>query len=343
MKKINIGIVGCGRISKKHIESILFNHNKFNLISICDIDNSKLLSADVNANVNKYISLEEMINNENLDVISICTPSGLHAEQTILAARKNINVVTEKPMATKYNDALNMIKESEINGIKLFVVKQNRYNKTLVELKKAIDENRFGKIKMININVFWNRDQKYYDQDEWRGTWEMDGGALMNQASHYVDLLTWMNGPIQSLHAISKTSLNIEAEDSIVLNINFKNNSLGSMSVSMLAFNKNFEGSLTVIGEKGLVKIGGVAVNKIEHWEFADKKNIDYKIDDISYETDSVYGKGHFKYYSDLADNLNGIKNEISDGYEGIKSMQTIVAAYISAADEKIITLPLEK
>ena len=341
MKKINIGIVGCGRISHKHIESIIFNKDKFNLVSICDSDEKKLINANVKSDVVKYLLLEEMLKHEKLDVVSICTPSGYHAEHAILISNYNINVLTEKPMATNFNDALNMIEACKINNVKLYVVKQNRYNQTLIELKNAISKNRFGKIRMISINVFWNRDQEYYDQDSWRGTWELDGGALMNQASHYVDLLTWLNGPIKSVNAIGSTSLKIEAEDSIVLNVKFNNKAIGSMSVSMLAFKKNFEGSITVLGEKGLVKIGGVAVNKIEYWEFSKKEQIDEKIMSASYEVDSIYGKGHFKYYSELAKSINNECSSISDGHEGIKSLETIIAAYKSAKENKTIYLPL--
>ena len=341
MKKINIGIVGCGRISNKHIESILHNDDKFNLISVCDSDEKKLTNVNVKSNVVKYLSLEEMLKNEKLDVVSICTPSGYHSEHATLISSYNINVLTEKPMATNYNDALNMIEACKVNNVKLYVVKQNRYNQTLIELKNAINQNRFGKIKMISINVFWNRDQEYYDQDSWRGTWKLDGGALMNQASHYVDLLTWLNGPIKSVNAMSSTSLKIEAEDSIVLNVKFNDSAIGSMSVSMLAFKKNFEGSITVLGEKGLVKIGGVAVNKIDYWEFSKKELIDEKIMSASYEVDSIYGKGHFKYYSELAKSINNEYSSISDGQEGIKSLETIIAAYKSAKENKTIYLPL--
>ena len=343
MKKFNIGIVGCGRISKKHIESIKYNENKFNLVALCDIDQKKLNSEDTVENIKKYLSLEEMLKNEDLDVVSICTPSGYHSEHAKLISKYNINVVTEKPMATNYNDALNMINYCKNKNVKLYVVKQNRYNQTLIELKNAIDNNRFGKIKMISINVFWNRTQEYYDQDSWRGTWKLDGGALMNQASHYVDLMTWLNGKIKSVSAIDSTSLKIEAEDTIALNMKFDNLAVGSMSVSMHAFKKNFEGSITVIGEKGLVKIGGVAVNKVEHWEFLDRDPIDDKIMNKSYDVDSIYGKGHFIYYKELAKSLNNEVSSIPSGQDGITSLEVIIAAYQSAKSNKLIFLPISE
>ncbi len=342
MHRLKIGLIGCGRISKKHFEAISLHSSKFELVAVCDNDNLKLSQLEIDGNLNKYISLDEMLKNENLDIVTICSPSGYHSEHAIMCAKKGINVVTEKPMATKYEDALNMVNICKENKVKLFVVKQNRYNQTLVELKKAIDDKRFGDIKLVTTNVFWHRDQSYYDQADWRGTLELDGGALMNQASHYVDLLSWFFGSVKSVNAISSKSLKIEAEDTIVLNIEFQNGAIGTMNVSMLAYDKNFEGSITILGEKGLVRVGGLAVNKIEHWQFEDYLPNDKIIMDANYNIDNIYGKGHSKFYEQMYEAMNNKNVEITYGEHGLKSLEIILAAYKSVEFKKTIDLPIK-
>ena len=217
--------------------------------------------------------MTEMLRKEDLDVVTICTPSGLHAQQTILAAEYGVNVICEKPMATRYMDGVNMVKACDKANIRLFVVKQNRLNPTLRLLKRAVKEGRFGSIKLVQLNVFWTRPQSYYDHGMgWRGTWEFDGGAFMNQASHYVDLVEWLIGPVEKVQAMTNTTRAIEAEDTGVLNLRWRNGALGSMAVTMLTYPQNLEGSITILGEKGTVRVGGVAVNEIQTWNFSDKK-----------------------------------------------------------------------
>ena len=191
---------------------------------------------------------------------------------------------------------MRMVKACDDAGVRLFVVKQNRTNLTLQLLKRAIEEKRFGKIHMVHLNVFWTRPQEYYDEAEWRGTLELDGGAFMNQASHYVDLLDWLIGPIDKVQAMMSTTRDIEVEDTGVLNIRWINGTLGSMSVTMLTYRKNLEGSITILGEKGTVRVGGLAVNNIEHWEFDDTKDYDEEIKEANYQTTSVYGFGPVSY-----------------------------------------------
>jgi len=284
-----------------------------------------------------------MLKNEAVDVISICTPSGLHPEQTIMAAKHGVHVMTEKPMATRWQDGLNMVRACDNAGVRLFVVKQNRRNTTLQLLKRTIQEKRFGRIHMVHLNVFWTRPQEYYDSAKWRGTWELDGGAFMNQASHYVDLIDWLIGPVASVQAMTGTlGRDIEVEDTGVMNIKWRSGALGSMSVTMLTYPKNYEGSITIIGEKGTVRIGGVAVNDIQHWEFADEREYDQQIKDANYETTSVYGFGHPLYYKNVIDVLRGGSEPETDGREGLKSLEVLIAAYLSARDGKTISLPLE-
>lgn len=341
-RKIRIAIVGCGRISKNHFGSIEENQDNIELVSICDNQQLVLSEFEVTYNVKGYVNLSDMLENEKLDLVAICTPSGLHAAQTELCAMHGVNVMTEKPMATTWSDGIKMLKVCEEAGVRLFVIKQNRKNSTLQLLKRAVKENRFGKIHMVNLNVFWTRPQAYYDQATWRGTWKMDGGAFMNQASHYVDLLEWIIGPIDKIQAMMSTSLDIEVEDTGVLNIKWHNGALGSMSVTMLTYPKNLEGSITILGEKGTVRIGGVAVNDIQHWEFDQFKDYDNEVKEANYQTSSIYGFGHPLYYNNVIEVLRGNAEPETDGREGLKTLEILVAAYLSAKDGKTISLPLE-
>jgi UDP-N-acetyl-2-amino-2-deoxyglucuronate dehydrogenase len=283
-----------------------------------------------------------MLESEDIDIVALCTPSGIHACQTQVAASYGVHVMTEKPMATRWQDGVSMVKACDNAGVYLFVVKQNRRNSTLQLLKRAVEEKRFGKINMVHLNVFWTRPQEYYDQAKWRGTWEFDGGAFMNQASHYVDLLDWLIGPVDKVQAFMSTTRDIEVEDTGVLNVRWRNGALGSMSVTMLTYPKNLEGSVTILGEKGTVRVGGVAVNDIQHWEFEDEKDYDQQIKDANYETTSVYGFGHPLYYKNVIDVMRGECEPETDGREGLKSLEVLIAAYLSARDGQTISLPLE-
>jgi UDP-N-acetyl-2-amino-2-deoxyglucuronate dehydrogenase len=342
MKKIRIAVVGCGRISKNHFDSIETHQNNIELVSLCDTNKKTLLKHKEKFGTKGYTDLEEMLINESLDIVAICTPSGIHSNQAILCAKYGVNVMTEKPMATRWDDGLSMVKACDDAGVRLFVVKQNRFNDTLKILKRAIVENRFGKINMVHINVFWTRPQQYYDQAKWRGTWEFDGGAFMNQASHYVDLLDWLIGPIEKIQAMTSTNRDIEVEDTGVMNIKWRKGTLGSMSVTMLTYPKNLEGSITILGENGTVRVGGVAVNDIQHWEFDKPKDYDKTVSDASYKTSSVYGLGHPLYYENIIKVLNGKIEPETDGREGLKSLEVLIAAYLSARDGKTVSLPIE-
>jgi len=341
-RKIRIAVVGCGRISKNHFSSIDKHSESFELVSFCDSDKGVIKQHEQQYQVTGYQKLELMLENEDLDLVSICTPSGVHADQVILAAKYGVNVMTEKPMATRWNDGLRMVKACDDAGVRLFVVKQNRRNSTLQLLKRAVDEKRFGKINMVHLNVFWTRPQEYYDQAAWRGTWEFDGGAFMNQASHYVDLLDWLIGPVEKIQAMMSTTLDIEVEDTGILNVRWRNGTLGSMSVTMLTYPKNLEGSITILGDKGSVRVGGVAVNEIQHWEFEDQQEYDQQIKGANYETTSVYGFGHPIYFKNVIDVMRGECEPETDGREGLKSLEVLVAAYMSARDGRTISLPLE-
>jgi UDP-N-acetyl-2-amino-2-deoxyglucuronate dehydrogenase len=283
-----------------------------------------------------------MLAESKADCVVLSTPSGLHPSQATEAARARFHVVTEKPMATRWHDGLGMVRACDEAGVYLFVVKQNRHNTTLQLLKRAVDMGRFGRIYMINVNVFWTRPQSYYDSAPWRGTWEFDGGAFMNQASHYVDLLDWIGGPVESVVAYTGTlARNIEVEDTGVASLKWRSGALGSISVTMLAYPRNLEGSITVLGERGSVRVGGVAVNEIQHWEFESSDPMDQQVEGASYHPASVYGLGHGVYYDNVITTLCGQARPETDGREGLKSLELLIALYISARDGKRVSLPL--
>jgi UDP-N-acetyl-2-amino-2-deoxyglucuronate dehydrogenase len=342
-RKIRVGLVGCGRISRNHFLSFEKHAQDIELVAVCDVDSSALEQQVAERAVRGYLRMEEMLKVETLDLVVLCTPSGLHPEQAVLAAQHGVNVVTEKPMATRWNDGVRMVRACDDAGVRLFVVKQNRRNTTLQLLKRAVSQKRFGKIHLVQLNVFWTRPQSYYDQGNgWRGTWEFDGGAFMNQASHYVDLLEWLVGPVEKVQAMSSTTRDIEVEDTGVWNVRWRNGALGSMSVTMLTYPKNMEGSITILGENGTVRVGGVAVNNIEVWEFADPKDYDTQVRDASYQTTSVYGHGHPLYYRNVVEVMRGQAEPETDGREGLKSLELLIAAYLAARDGRTVSLPLE-
>jgi len=342
-RKIRIAVVGCGRIAKNHFGSIETYPEDFELVSVCDNNQAALTLASDTYKVTGYLSLTDMLEKEQLDAISICTPSGIHPDQAEEIAQAGVHVISEKPMATRWSDGVRMVKACDNAGVRLFVVKQNRRNTTLQLLKRAVEEKRFGKIYMVNLNVFWTRPQEYYDQAKWRGTWELDGGAFMNQASHYVDLVEWLIGPVDKIQAMMGTlERDIEVEDTGVLNIKWRSGAMGSMNVTMLTYPKNYEGSITILGEKGTVRVGGLAVNEIQDWQFADTQDYDAEIQNANYETTSVYGFGHPLYYKNVIDVLRGEAEPETDGREGLKSLEVLIAAYLSARDGNTVSLPLE-
>jgi UDP-N-acetyl-2-amino-2-deoxyglucuronate dehydrogenase len=342
-RKIRFALAGCGRISKNHFEALEAHAKDVEIVGVCDIDNKALEEAASITHANPYTKLSDMLLHCNADIVTLTTPSGFHAEQAIEVAQSGRHVITEKPMATKWYDGLRMVKACDDAGVQLFVVKQNRFNPPLQHLKKAITENRFGKIYMVTINVFWTRPQSYYDSATWRGTKDLDGGAFMNQASHYIDLLTWLIGPVESIQAYTGTlARKIEVEDTGVMNVKWHSGTLGSVNVTMLTYPKNIEGSITILGEHGTVRIGGVAVNEIQMWDFATKKPEDETILQTNYTPVNVYGSGHKLYYENVIQVLRGDAAPLTDGREGLKSLEILCAAYQSAGEDRRIPLPMD-
>lgn len=342
-RKIRFALVGCGRIAQNHFAALKQHADHAELVGVCDINPGALEEAAKITGAKPFSSLSSLLEDTTADIVVLTTPSGLHPEQAIDVAASGRHVMTEKPMATRWHDGLRMVRACDDANVRLFVVKQNRRNATLQLLKQAVEQGRFGRIYMVNLNVFWTRPQEYYDSAAWRGTWEFDGGAFMNQASHYVDLLDWLIGPIESIQAYTATlARNIEVEDTGVISVKWRSGALGSMNVTMLTYPKNLEGSITIIGEKGTVRVGGVAVNEIQHWEFSEPHEDDEKVKQASYETTSVYGFGHPLYYYNVIKVLQGEADPETDGREGLKSLETLIATYLSARDGKRVALPLD-
>ena len=342
-RKLRLALVGCGRIAANHFGAMETHADHIELVDVCDIDPVALKGAVERTGAKGHRQLAEMLKATTADLVVLTTPSGLHPQQAVDVAKAGKHVMTEKPMATRWQDGLRMVKACDDAGVRLFVVKQNRRNATLQLLKLAVEQGRFGRIYNVAMNVFWTRPQDYYDQGNgWRGTWEFDGGAFMNQASHYIDLLNWIVCPVESVMAYTGTQArNIEAEDSGVTAIKWRSGAMGTLNVSMLTYPKNLEGSITILGEKGTARIGGVAVNEIQEWQFEQALPEDEQIKAASYATTSVYGFGHPLYYGNVIQTLRGEVEPETDGRSGLKSLELLVAIYRSARDGVKVSLPL--
>ncbi len=339
---LKFALVGCGRIAKRHSELLGLNQiDNASLVSVCDIDENKAKSIANKFDISYYTDMDEMMQNEDIDVVSVLTESGYHAKHVINLAKYGKNIVVEKPMALTLDDADQMIKACDENDCKLFVVKQNRFNIPVVKLREAMDEKRFGKLVLGTIRVRWSRDQNYYDQAWWRGRWDMDGGVLTNQASHHVDLLEYMMGDVESVFAKSTTALvDIEAEDTAIVTLKFKSGALGIIEATTAVRPKDLEGSISILGETGTVEIGGFAVNKMLHWNFTHRKDGDDEVmEKYSVNPPNVYGFGHQAYYEHVVDSILNNKKQLVDGLEGRKSLELISAIYESIETGKEVFL----
>jgi UDP-N-acetyl-2-amino-2-deoxyglucuronate dehydrogenase len=339
---LKFALVGCGRIAKRHSELLGFDQIKGSrLISVCDnvIDKANKIAEQFK--VSAYKDMDEMMKSESIDVVVVLTPSGLHAEHVINLSKYGKHIMVEKPMALSIEDTENMIYACDANNIKLFVIKQNRFNVPVVKLKEALDVGRFGKLILGTVRVRWARHQEYYDQDSWRGTWNMDGGVLTNQASHHVDMLEWMMGDVESVFAKMTTALaDVETEDTAIVMLKFKNGALGIVEATTATRPTNLEGSISILGENGTVVVGGIAVNEMQTWVFEDVQDRDSNVlDEFSVNPPNVYGFGHKAYYEHVVDCIvNGSANLV-DGLQGRKSIELINAIYESAETGKEVFL----
>jgi UDP-N-acetyl-2-amino-2-deoxyglucuronate dehydrogenase len=336
-------LVGCGRISERHVEAI-GNLPELEIVAVCDELSDRARAIGEKLNIPAFNNYAAMLAESDAEAAVICTPSGLHPRHGIMAAERGLHVICEKPMATRLEEADALVKACDAADVHLFVVKQNRLNPGIKLLKRALEKERFGRIYLANATVRWNRPQSYYDMAPWRGTWEFDGGAFMNQASHYVDMIQWLIGPVETVIAKTATlARRIETEDTGVAILRFRNGALGTIEVTMLTHPRNLEGSITVLGERGTVKIGGTALNRIEHWSFAEYDDDDQAAEALSAAPNplSVYGSGHLPYYENVLRVLKGEAKPGTDGREGRKSLELILGIYESARTGREVSLPL--
>ena len=340
-RDVRIALVGCGRIAGNHFDAFR-KIDGLSLVGVADTMAARARAAGEANGVPAFTSYDEMLRAVDCDAVAICTPSGLHPQHGVAAARLGKHIVTEKPMAISLAAADELVQACDAADVHLFVVKQNRLNPPIQLLKRAIDKGRFGRLYLANTTVRWTRPQEYYDQAPWRGTWEFDGGAFMNQASHYVDLIQWLVGPVESVMAKTATlARRIEAEDTGIAVLKFRSGALGTIEVTMLTYPKNLEGSITILGEKGSVKIGGTAVNRVEAWQFADYDDDDKLIEAATTNPPNVYGFGHEAYYRNVLKVLRGEATPDTDGRAGRKSLELILGIYESAKTGREVPLPL--
>ncbi|WP_252232057.1 Gfo/Idh/MocA family oxidoreductase [Clostridium sp. ZBS15] len=352
MKKLKFAIIGCGRISYKHVEALSKNIEEAELVATCDVmlEKAEAKKAEyiekcglAQDTVHAYSDYKEMVEKEDIDVVTIATESGYHAEIAIYCMKKGINALIEKPMAMSIEDANEMIKVAEENNVKLAVCHQNRFNKPIKKLREAIEQNKFGRLVNGTARILWNRNMGYYEQAPWRGTWELDGGTLMNQCIHNIDLLQWMmGGEIERVYAECDTYLrDIEAEDFGAIIIRFKNGAIGIVEGSACVYPKNLEETLSIFGETGAVCIGGLANNELETWRF-DGENEDAVKEEVNVKIDNVYGEGHTPLFKDVIDAINNNRKPLIAGEEGRNAMSIILAAYKSRKTGMPVQFPLE-
>ncbi len=344
-------LIGCGRISTNHIKAAV--NNKLEIVAVCDVIPDRMQGVlskhglENDKSIARYTDYKKMIaEHPELQLISIATESGLHAEIALYCIEKGINVIIEKPMAMSIADAEKIIELSAKKGVKVSACHQNRFNIAVQQTRRALEEGRFGKISHASINVRWNRGKDYYDQAKWRGTWKNDGGALMNQCIHGIDLLRWMMGDeIEEVYGVTKQQFHdyLECEDIGMAVIKFKNGAVGTIEGTTNVYPQNLEETLYIFGETGTVKLGGKSTNAIDVWDFADKKDCDEQNRGLFEQTSNVYGNGHTSLFADVIDAIKNDRKPYVDAVAGRNALETVLAVYKSAAEGKPVKLPLEK
>lgn len=342
-------LIGCGRISTNHIKAAV--NNKLEIVGVCDIIPEKmeeLLEKHELKNdnsIHRYTDYKELIAAEKPELISIATESGNHAEIALYCIEAGINVIIEKPMAMSIADANKIIELAEEKHVKVSACHQNRFNVAVQELRKAVESGRFGKISHGSIHVRWNRNKGYYDQAPWRGTWAQDGGALMNQCIHGIDLLRWMMGDeVEEVYGATRQQFHdyLEAEDVGMALVKFKNGAVGTIEGTTNVYPKNLEETLYVFGENGTVKIGGTSTNNIDVWDFADETEADSKNKGLEEATSNVYGNGHTSLFADVMDAIENDRKPYVDAVAGRNALEMILAIYKSQKTGQPVRLPLE-
>lgn len=342
------GLIGCGRISTNHIKAAL--DNNIDIVAICDIESQKMqeLLSKHNLEKNKYIKrykdYKKMIEENEFDFISIATESGSHAEIALYCIRKGINIIIEKPIAMGIKDAQKIVDESKKFNVQVAACHQNRFNLAVQKVKKALDDGRFGKISHGSIHVRWNRNKNYYEQAKWRGKWATDGGALMNQCIHGIDLLRWLLGDdIEEVYGVTKQQFHdyLECEDVGLAVLKFKNGTVATVEGTTNVFPRNLEETLYIFGEQGTVKLGGKSANAIDVWNFKDEQNKD-KNACFEEEVVNVYGNGHTRLFADFIDSIKNDRKPYVDANSGLKALEVVLAIYKSSFSGKPVKLPLK-
>lgn len=341
-------LIGCGRISANHIKAA--KDNGLEITAVCDIlpgNMEQVLEKNgigMDTRIKRYSSYKEMVAMEHPDLVSIATESGLHAGIACYCIEQGINVIIEKPIAMSLKDADMLIELSEKYNVKVCACHQNRFNIAVQKTREALGQGRFGKISHGSVHVRWNRDKSYYIQAPWRGTWENDGGALMNQCIHGIDLLRWMMGDdIEEVYGVVKQQFHnyLEAEDVGMAVIKFKNGSIGTIEGTTNVFPKNLEETLYLFGEKGAVKLGGKSVNSIDVWDFADETGSDIGNKGLEEITGNVYGNGHTPLFADMVSAIENNRKPYVDAYAGRRAVELVLAVYKSAKTGQPVKLPL--
>lgn len=342
-------LIGCGRIAVNHMKAAL--NNKLDIVAVCDVIPEKMESILEKYNlqndrsIKRYTDYKEMIEKEKPELASIATESGIHAEIALYCIESKVNVIIEKPMAMSIEDADKIIEAAKSKNVKVSACHQNRFNVAVQELRKALEAGRFGKISHGSIHVRWNRDHGYYDQAPWRGTWAEDGGALMNQCIHGIDLLRWMLGDeIDEIYGVTRQQFHdyLEAEDVGMAVVKFKNGAIGTIEGTTNVYPKNLEETLYIFGEKGTVKIGGTSTNNIDVWDFADETEEDTKNKGLAEATSNVYGNGHTSLFADMIDAIENDRQPYVDAIAGRNALEVVLSIYKSQKEGKVVKLPLK-
>ena len=345
---MNYALIGCGRIATNHMKAAV--NNKLNIVAVCDIlpEAMEALLAkhglENDLSIKRYTDYKQMIAENDIELISIATESGSHAEIALHCIDNGVHVIIEKPMAMSIDDAEEIIRRSEKKGVKVSACHQNRFNVAVQELRQALEAGRFGRLSHGSIHVRWNRNQGYYTQAPWRGTWAQDGGCLMNQCIHGIDLLRWMMGDeVEEVYGVTKQQFHdyLECEDIGMAVVKFKNGAVGTIEGTTNVYPKNLEETLYLFGETGTVKIGGTSTNNIDVWNFADESEADQKNKGLQEATSNVYGNGHTSLFADVMDAIRTDRKPYVDAVAGRNALEMILAIYQSAATGKSVKLPL--
>ena len=334
-EKYKFGLIGCGRVSENHLSALTSGNIPSELVAVCDLDPEKAKSKGEKYHIPWYTDFHKMMEEHpEIQIVNVAVPTGYHAPVVIDLAQYGRHIVTEKPMALKVSDCDAMIAACKKNNCRLFVIKQNRFNPAVVAARKALEEGRFGKMVMGTVRVRWRRYQKYYEQDNWHGTWLLDGGVMSQQASHHLDLLQWFMGPIKQMFCKTATRLlNIEVEDTALATFEFESGALGAFEATVATRPEDLEGSLSLLGEKGSVIIGGHAVNKILYWKFDEERPEDEQIKtQFSQDVPNVYGRGHTPFLADVIEAIRLNRPALMEAEEGRKDIAILTALYESAA-----------